>query len=76
MNTYNDLKKSKHFYLIKDVRKNLLLKKIDNFLLAEKEENDTKLVLNSKPYSIIIEPTNSVTWMSFMPNRIRFKNKR
>ena len=60
MNTYSNLKKSKHFYLIKDVPEEFITqKKIDNFLLAEKEENDTKLVLNSKPYSIIIEPTNN-----------------
>ncbi len=34
-------------------------KKIENFLLARKEEEEKKLVLQSKPYKIIIEPTNS-----------------
>ena len=34
-------------------------KKIENFLLARKEEEEKKLVLRSKPYKIIIVPTNS-----------------
>ena len=38
MNTYNDLKKSKHFYLIKDVPEEFITQKIDNFLLAEKRK--------------------------------------
>ena len=32
--------------------------KYENFLLAKKEEKEKKLILNSKPYNIVIEPTN------------------
>ena len=57
---YEDLKKSKHFQLISTVPEEFLSpQKIENFLLAAKEEDEKKLVLASKPYSIIIEPTNS-----------------
>lgn len=33
-------------------------KKYKNFILSKQEENERKLVLESKPYSIVIEPTN------------------
>lgn len=32
--------------------------KLDNFLLAKQEEKVRKLILESKPYNIVIEPTN------------------
>ena len=37
----------------------LTKKKIENFLLSRKEEEEKKLILKSKPYKIMIEPTNS-----------------
>lgn len=33
-------------------------KKYQNFILAKKEETEKKIALESKPYSIVIEPTN------------------
>jgi len=33
-------------------------KKLENFLLAKQEEKEKKIVLKSKPYNIVIEPTN------------------
>lgn len=34
-------------------------KKYKNFILSKQEEEEKKLVLESKPYSIVIEPTNN-----------------
>jgi MoaA/NifB/PqqE/SkfB family radical SAM enzyme len=45
---------------ISHIPKNFLTKeKIENFLLARQEEKEKKLILKSRPYKVMIEPTNS-----------------
>ena len=46
-------------FIFDDIPKEFLTKKkLDNFLLARKEEDEKKLRLISKPYHFVIEPTN------------------
>ena len=46
-------------FIFDDIPKEFLTKKkLDNFLLARKEEDEKKLRLKSKPYHFVIEPTN------------------
>ncbi len=46
-------------FIFDDIPKEFLTeKKIENFILARKEEDEKKLHLQSKPYHYVIEPTN------------------
>ena len=46
-------------FIFDDIPKEFLTqKKLDNFLLARKAEDEKKLRLHSKPYHFVIEPTN------------------
>ena len=46
-------------FIFDDIPKEFLTqKKLDNFLLARKEEDEKKLRLHSKPYHFVKEPTN------------------
>jgi|TARA_B110000881_G_C18557101_1_gene507595 radical SAM protein with 4Fe4S-binding SPASM domain len=46
-------------FMFNDIPKEFLTKnKLENFLLARKEEDEKKIRLKSKPYHYVIEPTN------------------